>query len=108
MVYIQAKTDKKDLNGNIIKRGIDLFVHENSVCDSAMSINQMGNYNLNIEIIKWFSIIHDLGKANPLFISNLLKITHARAPCCRHEIQSRLLIRVVSMEIREIVVKDAS
>ena len=103
MVYIQAKTDKKDLNGNIIKRGIDLFVHENSVCDSAMSINQMGNYNLNIEIIKWFSIIHDLGKANPLFLSNMLKITDAREICCRHEISSILFIDVVPEDIRDIV-----
>jgi hypothetical protein len=78
MVYIQAKTDKKDANGNVIKKGIDLFVHENSVCDSAISINQMGEYNLDNRIIKWFGIIHDLGKANPLFLSNMLKITDAR------------------------------
>lgn len=103
MVYIQAKTDKKDANGNVIKKGIDLFVHENSVCDSAISINQMGGYNLDSRIIKWFSIIHDLGKANPLFLSNMLKITDAREVCCRHEISSVLFIDVVPEEIRDIV-----
>jgi CRISPR-associated endonuclease/helicase Cas3 len=103
MVYIQAKTDKKDANGNVIKKGIDLFVHENSVCDSAISINQMGEYNLDNRIIKWFGIIHDLGKANPLFLSNMLKITDAREVCCRHEISSVLFIDVVPEEIRDIV-----
>lgn len=103
MIYIQAKTDKKDSDGNVIKKGIDLSVHENSVCDSAISINQMGGYNLDMEIIKWFSIIHDLGKANPLFLSNMLKITDAREVCCRHEISSVLFIDVAPEEIRDIV-----
>lgn len=103
MVYIQAKSDIKDSEGKIIKRGIDLFQHENSVCDSAFSINLMGDYNLNFEIIRWFSIIHDLGKANPLFLSNMLKITDARDIICRHEISSILFIDVVPSEIRDTV-----
>ena len=103
MVYIQSKTDKKDENGNIVKKGIDLFVHENSVCDSAITLNQIGGYNLDSRIIRWFSIIHDLGKANPKFLNNMLKITDARDVCCRHEISSVLFIDVVPEEIRDIV-----
>ena len=103
MPYIQAKTDKKDKDGNLIKKGIDLFVHENSVNDSGISINQLGGYNLDNEIIKWFSIVHDLGKANPLFLSNMLKITDAREKCCRHEISSVLFIDIVPENIRDIV-----
>ena len=103
MTYIQAKTDKKDCDGNIIKKGIDLFVHENSVCDSALSINQIGGYNLDSRILRWFGIVHDLGKANPLFLSNMLKVTDAREVCCRHEISSILFIDIVPEDIRDTV-----
>lgn len=103
MVYIQAKTDKKDYAGNIIKKGIDLFVHENSVQDSALAINYMGGYKLDNDILRWFSIVHDLGKANPLFLSNMLGQTDARDVCCRHEISSILFIDIVPEEIRDTV-----
>lgn len=103
MVYIQAKTDKKDSLGNVIKKGIDLYCHENSVDDSCSCINLMGGYNLDNNILHWFSIVHDLGKANPLFLSNMLKITDARELCCRHEISSVLFIDIVPEEIRDIV-----
>ena len=97
MVYIQAKTAKEGHNG------LDLFVHQNSVLDSSIAVNDMGNYNLDNNILRWFSIVHDLGKANPLFLSNMLKITDAREVCCRHEISSVLFIDIVPNDIRDIV-----
>ena len=99
-VYIQAKTPRKDSNS---KYGTDLFVHENSVKDCALSLNAMGNYGLENRILRWFSIVHDLGKTNPLFISNMLKITDAREVCCRHEISSVLFIDIVPEDIRDTV-----
>ena len=101
MIYIQAKTDKKDENGNVTKKGLDLFVHENSVCDSAIALNHMGGYNLDTRILQWFSIIHDLGKANPIFLSNMVGVTDASEVCCRHEISSVLFIDVVPEDIRD-------
>ena len=101
MIYIQAKTDKKDENGNVTKKGLDLFVHENSVCDSAIALNHMGGYNLDTRILQWFSIIHDLGKANPRFLSNMVGVTDASEVCCRHEISSVLFIDVVPEDIRD-------
>lgn len=97
MVYIQAKTAKDGHNG------LDLFVHQNSVLDSSIAVNDMGGYGLDNNILRWFSIVHDLGKANPLFLSNMLKITDAREVCCRHEISSVLFIDIVPEDIRDIV-----
>ena len=97
MPYIQAKLG---ING---KCGIDLFQHENSVYDSIMTINEMGSYGINRDIIWWFSVMHDLGKANKLFLSNMLRETDARDEnnVCRHEISSILFIDVVPSDIRD-------
>ena len=97
MPYIQAKLG---ING---KCGIDLFQHENSVYDSIMTINEMGSYGINHDIIWWFSVMHDLGKANELFLSNMRRETDARDEnnVCRHEISSILFIDVVPSDIRD-------
>lgn len=103
MPYIQAKSDIKDSNGNVIKPGIDLYTHENDVCDAGVSINNVGGYGLDNRIIRWFGIMHDLGKANPLFQSNMSGKTSAKDVCCRHEISSVLFIDAVPEDIRDIV-----
>ena len=103
MPYIQAKSDKKDAIGNIIKKGIDLYTHESDVCDAGVSINNVGKYGLDNRIIRWFGIMHDIGKANPLFQSNMNGTTSAKDHCCRHEISSVLFIDVVPNDIRDIV-----
>ena len=103
MAYIKAKKDVKDDSGNIIKHGIDLYSHESDVYDSSISINNVASYGLDNNILKWFGIIHDLGKANPLFQSNMEGITSAKDICCRHEISSVLFIDVVPENIRDIV-----
>ena len=103
MPYIQAKSDIKDSNGNVIKPGIDLYTHENDVCDAGVSINNVGGYGLDNRIIRWFGIMHDLGKVNPLFQSNMSGKTSAKDVCCRHEISSVLFIDAVPEDIRDIV-----
>ena len=62
------------MNGIVIPakfNGIDLFTHSEAVKDTAFIFNIKGNFNLDIEIIKWICIMHDLGKANPLFQTNM-------------------------------------
>ena len=103
MPYIQAKSGIKDSNGNVIKPGIDLYTHESDVCDAGISINNVGGYGLDNRVIRWFGIIHDLGKANPLFQSNMSGETSAKDNCCRHEISSVLFIDVVPEDIRDTV-----
>ena len=78
--------------------GLDLSSHTHSVMNSAYIINDMGGFGLDKQILKYASILHDLGKANPLFQSNME--TNNFDKVCRHEISSILFINAVPEKIR--------
>ena len=81
--------------------GLDLYTHSEAVKDTAYIFNRKGGFNLDKNIIWWMCILHDLGKANPLFQSNM--VTQDFTKVCRHEISSILFIDCVPEEIRDIV-----
>lgn len=81
--------------------GLDLYSHSESVKDTTFIINNKANFGLDIEILKWSSLLHDIGKANPLFQKNMNKQNFDNV--CRHEISSILFIDIVPVEIRDIV-----
>lgn len=81
--------------------GLDLFNHVTSVYDTACIINRIGNYGLDNNILYWSAILHDLGKANPLFQSKMNGDDTKKI--CRHEISSLFFIDIVPEHIREIV-----
>ena len=92
------------MNGIVIPakfNGIDLFTHSEAVKDTAFIFNIKGNFNLDIEIIKWICIMHDLGKANPLFQTNMSENNFDKV--CRHEISSILFIDIVPEKYRDVV-----
>ena len=68
--------------------GLDLFSHSEAVKDTAYIFNAKGGFNLDRKIIRWMCILHDLGKANPLFQSNMDNQDFTNV--CRHEISSIL------------------
>ena len=88
MGLIKAKSD-----------GLDLSSHTHSVMNTAYMINDMGGYKLNKDVLKYASIIHDLGKANPLFQKNMENNNFDVV--CRHEISSLLFINAVPKRFRE-------
>lgn len=79
--------------------GIDLFSHSEAVKDTAYIFNAKGGFNLDRNIIKWMCILHDLGKANPLFQSNMDNQDFTNV--CRHEISSILFIDCVPNDIKD-------
>lgn len=81
--------------------GLDLSSHTNSVLNTAYSLNSLGKYGLDKRILKYASIFHDLGKANPLFQENMKNNDFRRV--CRHEVSSILFIKGVPEDIRDIV-----
>lgn len=81
--------------------GLDLFTHSEAVKDTAFIFNAKGGFNLDSNIIYWMCIMHDLGKANPLFQSNM--DTQDFSKVCRHEISSILFIDIIPSEIKDIV-----
>lgn len=90
--------------GFVIKskdNGLDLFEHSSSVCDTTFILNRKGNYCLDNDVLYWVSILHDLGKANPLFQSNMENKSFEKI--CRHEISSILFIEIVPNNIRDLV-----
>ena len=90
-------------NGIIIAKssGIDLFTHSESVKDTAFIINKKGNFNLDNNVLFHSSILHDVGKANPLYLENIEKKDYTNV--MRHEISSLLFIEIVPEKIRDIV-----
>jgi CRISPR-associated endonuclease/helicase Cas3 len=89
-IYIKSKSN-----------GLDLFDHSSAVYETCKQINKMGKYGLDNNVIYWFGLLHDLGKANPLFQSNMN--TNNFDNICRHEISSLLFIDIVPKHIRKIV-----
>jgi CRISPR-associated endonuclease/helicase Cas3 len=81
--------------------GIDLFSHSEAVKDTAYIFNAKGGFNLDRKIIRWMCILHDLGKANPLFQSNMDNQDFTNV--CRHEISSILFIDCVPDNIKDVV-----
>ena len=81
--------------------GLDLKSHTNSVLSTAITLNSLGNYGLDERILRYASIFHDLGKANPLFQENMRTGDFSRV--CRHEVSSVLFIKGVPEDIRDIV-----
>lgn len=79
--------------------GIDLFSHSEAVKDTAYIFNAKGGFNLDRKIIRWMCILHDLGKANPLFQSNMDNQDFTNV--CRHEISSILFIDCVPNDIKD-------
>lgn len=79
--------------------GLDLFSHSEAVKDTAYIFNSKGGFNLDREKIKWMCILHDLGKANPLFQSNMDNQDFTNV--CRHEISSILFIDCVPNEFKD-------
>ena len=81
--------------------GLDLFTHSEAVKDTAFIFNAKGGFNLDSNIIYWMCIMHDLGKANPLFQNNMVMQDFSKV--CRHEISSILFIDIIPSEIKDIV-----
>lgn len=79
--------------------GLDLSSHTHSVLNTALIFNKLGKFNLNVDIIKWSCILHDVGKANPLFQKNMEENSYDNV--CRHEISSLLFINAVPKRIRD-------
>lgn len=79
--------------------GLDLFSHSEAVKDTAYIFNAKGGFNLDRKIIRWMCILHDLGKANPLFQSNMDNQDFTNV--CRHEISSILFIDCVPNNIKD-------
>lgn len=82
--------------------GLDLSTHTHSVMNTAYVINELGKYGLDNRMFRYASIYHDLGKANPLFQSNML--TNNFEKVCRHEISSILFCSGIPKDIRDGVV----
>lgn len=89
--YIKAKAD-----------GLSLAEHTNAVLNTALYLTEYFD-NISKDTIRWISIFHDLGKANPLFQSNMDRNNFD--DICRHEISSILFIDSVPEEIRDLVAK---
>lgn len=89
------------------ENGLALHKHINSVHETLESIynkicvNGLKQKLPNRDVLKWVSILHDLGKANPLFQENLNNGNFSNV--CRHEISSILFNDIVPSEIRDIV-----
>lgn len=81
------------------RNGLDLFSHATSVVDTALYINRICQFGLTDDVLKWFGILHDIGKANPLFQTNMLGYGFDNV--CRHEISSVLFIDAVPKNIRD-------
>lgn len=77
MEKIIAKTD-----------GLTLEAHINGVLQAALTFNKGLNLNIDENVIYYFSIIHDLGKANPIWLQSF----HDRSIVYRHEIGSIFFI----------------
>lgn len=90
--YIKAKSD-----------GLPLEAHNCAVYNTAAILNEMFHLKLDREILRYASIFHDLGKANPLFQSNMESGNFTKT--CRHEFSSLLFIDSVPLceEMRDIV-----
>lgn len=82
--------------------GFSLYDHTNAVLDVGLYlVNKFDDIDVNI--IKYASIFHDLGKANPLFQSNMDNNDFSQP--CRHEISSILFSDFIPDKIRDEVVK---
>ena len=81
--------------------GLDLYTHSEAVKDTANIFNNKAGFNISHDVIYWMSILHDVGKANPLFQSNMESQNFEKV--CRHEISSVLFIDVVPEHIRDVV-----
>lgn len=81
--------------------GLDLYSHSQAVLNTANIINAKGNFNLEPSVIFWMCVMHDIGKANPLFLTNMIEQNYDNV--CRHEISSILFIDTVPENIRDIV-----
>lgn len=81
--------------------GLDLYSHSESVRDTAFIINAKGGFNLDCKVLYWSSILHDIGKMNPLFLENMKNNDFTNI--MRHEIASLCFIEVVPEDVRDIV-----
>lgn len=81
------------------KDGLDLFAHSSSVIDTAYYINKKLGVGIDNKVLYWFGVLHDIGKANPLFQSNMERNNFD--DICRHEISSLLFINAVPKKIRD-------
>lgn len=91
--YIKAKSN-----------GMSLFEHTSAVLQTAMILSdKYKGDGINPDVMRYASIFHDLGKANPLFQSNMS--TNNFENVCRHEISSILFIDNIPEPIRDEVAK---
>lgn len=91
--YIKAKSN-----------GMSLFEHTSAVLQTAMILSdKYKGDGINPDVMRYASIFHDLGKANPLFQSNMSTTNFENV--CRHEISSILFIDNIQEPIRDEVAK---
>jgi CRISPR-associated endonuclease/helicase Cas3 len=81
--------------------GLDLYSHSESVRDTAFIINAKGRFHLDCKVLYWSSILHDIGKMNPLFLENMDNNDFTNI--MRHEIASLCFIEIVPEDVRDIV-----
>lgn len=76
--------------------GLLLESHINNVYKASIKFNRDMKLNLDENVIYYFSVIHDLGKANPIWSKSL----HDKSIVYRHEIGSILFIDCVPEQYR--------
>ena len=79
--------------------GTDLYTHSEAVRDTANIFNIKGNFGIPKRVIRYASIWHDVGKANPLFLENMRAQNFDNV--MRHEIASILFVDSFPEDIRD-------
>lgn len=80
--------------------GTPLEQHINRVYECGKRFNKGLNLELDDEVVRWFSIVHDLGKANPIWIESIRTNNYIGM---RHEISSIAFIDIVPDTYRMLV-----
>jgi CRISPR-associated endonuclease/helicase Cas3 len=82
--------------------GTPLDLHIDAVYACGVRFNDGLSLGLDIEAVKWFAILHDLGKANPHWKDNIIK-NNFNDFVYRHEIGSLAFIDIVPEKYKELV-----
>lgn len=80
--------------------GTPLEQHINRVYECGKRFNKGLNLGLDNKVVRWFAIVHDLGKANPIWLESIRTNNYIGM---RHEISSVAFIDIVPKEYKMLV-----